>query len=782
MSVTGQDPADALTDAENSMVNAVAAGRVADLGGETVRAAVVRSFAFDAAYRAIVTSAGVRLRNGTIEGRLDLEGADFDAPMVLTRIFMSAEGQNGSLLLRDGRFRRLVANDCAFAAGIVADRARFDNGIMIGGGRIAGAILVRGSQIGSAMSIEGTLLGDGQTALLTAGAEIDGPLILRRARCFGEVRLQRARLRSGLRADDLTVSGDGALLHCDSARMDGDVQLTGARIEGPVRFENVHIGGGLDACRMTVVAASEGIQANGLVIAQSLDLSGAKITGLLALEGAEIGKGLRAEATEIDGGETAIAADVIRIGGNWEMPQARLVGQIRCPGARVHGQFRCTGIKLYGSDLAIRADGARIDGGCYFSRSLIVGTVRFPAAEIGNQFRFRGATLKSETGPALLANGATLKRDAELNDGFETIGGVWFDQTRIHGTLDLRASKIKSVFAAIPPAVPQISDVAASASPYTTAVSLIDTEIDRIEMPSHRAERPRGIVDLSRAKVGAYVDWAEAWPPASRGERNDVPDHLILDGFTYEHLENPAGRAPGSSHRRHDRAGDSRLQWLLAQRRDDVGERFKPQAWVYLSRQLAAQGLDRDARQIIIERRRRERRSRWSTRIGRAESLFLDWFALYGFNPWRSVMWMAAVIGLFAGVWAWAATECRTTGCFDERVFVTSKRDAFSAEKFTDRYPPFHALAYSFDVFVPFVSFGYEDHWRPNMRYGPIATMTLPNVPAFVGGETNREKIFADVTLTTGSILYVLVILQKLLGLVLTSVAVTGFTGLLRQD
>ena len=112
---------------------------------------------------------------------------------------------------------------------------------------------------------------------------------------------------------------------------------------------------------------------------------------------------------------------------------------------------------------------------------------------------------------------------------------------------------------------------------------------------------------------------------------------------------------------------------------------------------------------------------------------------------------MAAVIILFAGFWAWSASNCAKPGCFDETVFVTARRDAFSTERFTARYPAFHPLAYSFDVFVPFVSFGYEDHWRPNMSYGPIATWRLPHLPAFVGGETEKELIFADVTITMGA-------------------------------
>ena len=43
----------------------------------------------------------------------------------------------------------------------------------------------------------------------------------------------------------------------------------------------------------------------------------------------------------------------------------------------------------------------------------------------------------------------------------------------------------------------------------------------------------RGIVDLSRARVGAYVDWAATWPPPARGRANAKappvpPDHLVM--------------------------------------------------------------------------------------------------------------------------------------------------------------------------------------------------------------------------------------------------------------
>ena len=787
------------------LLAAIAQGRTVDLDGGRLDAVRLRDLilantatanAPGLAPACRITPFGVRIRNAEIVGRLDLEGADIPFPVVLSRVTMATGGQNGSILARDARIRRLNVSNSTLAGGIVADRAEFQNGIMIAGGRLGGPVAVRGSQIGGALAIEGTQFGDDRIALLTAGARIQGPLVLRRARAHGEVRLQRAILEAGLRADELSITGEAACLYCDAARITGDVILSGARIEGPASFDNTIVSGSFNAAELRLEAPREGFGAAGLEIGQSLDLSKAVIGGPLNLEGASIAKRFLAPGLEVDGGETAIAADIIRVGGNWEMPQARLVGQLQMPGAHVAGQLRLTGIRLFGSGLAVRGDGARIDGGVFCSRATVVGTVRFPAAAIGNQFRFSGATIKVDEGVAILAAGAQFRRDVEFNAGLQTIGGIVLDQARINGTLDVSQSRIRSLASAAAANAPPKAIAARRAADKDTSrpafddlgLSLVDADVDRLVLPARADERTRGILDLSRARVGAFVDWAAAWPsPAAHARRDktratDAPDHLVLDGFVYEHLENPSGQpfASAGSGRDATRVAERRIAWLAAQQPADTAARFKPQPWVYLSKQLAAQGLDRDARLVTIARRRRERRSRWTPALARWESRLLDWFALYGFNPWRTVMWMAAVVVLFAGVWSWAASQCVAPGCFDEQVFVTSKRDSFSDADFTKRYPAFHPLAYSFDVFVPFVSFGYEDHWRPAISHGPIATWRLPNLPTFLAGETAKDRIFAEVTVTTGGILYVLTILERILGLILTSLMVTAFTGLLR--
>lgn len=784
----------ALTDAERMLVAGVVAGDAVDLRRQTVRAAVLRDLILEARPGWTLPHAGLRLSRAIIDGCLDLEGSTLGKPILFWNSRFQGGGDRGAILVRDARLKRLGIHSSTVQGAIVADRAQVDSGIFLGGGLVTGVLQVRGADITGALAIEGTEIGDGKSAILAAGLRLSGPLILRRAKIKGEVAIPRAQLEAGIYGEDATFTVEGWALNGESARIAGDVLLERSTIAGAVRFANATIGGRLAADGLTLVAIPDAFQAGGVNVAQGLSLAGAKITGSVMLEGAEIGKMFRAEGLEVQGGQTAIAADVIRIGGNWDLARSRLVGQVSLPGADINGQLRLTEARLYGTDIAMRADGARIRGGVFMSRAIVFGLVRFPASEIGNQFRLRGATLKVDAGTALLASGSNFGRDVELDRGFQTVGAVVLDQVKIRGVLDLSGSRIVSV--ALSAAAPQVIAARRAREGYDEslderAVSLVDAEIDRLEMPQKAEERPRGIVDLTRAHVGAFEDYAAAWPPPASARAKDRSgrdiDHLVLDGFTYEHLSNPSGA--GSMRHRHarseDRVGEQRIAWLEGQQACDVHEHFKPQAWVHLGERLAAQGYHVDARTIAIARRRRESNSHSTTVGQRWQGRILDVFALYGYNPWRTVVWMAVIVLAFAAIFAVAARHCQLDGCLDESVFVVTNRDAYTPETFQRGYPEFHALAYSFDVFVPFVGFGYEDHWRPNLNWGPFAEFPLPDVTAIANGQWPRSggtDKSRSVAITFGGVLYVLTVIETLLGLILTSLAVTGFTGLLRSE
>ena len=72
-----------------------------------------------------------------------------------------------------------------------------------------------------------------------------------------------------------------------------------------------------------------------------------------------------------------------------------------------------------------------------------------------------------------------------------------------------------------------------------------------------------------------------------------------------------------------------------------------------LARRLSAQGYHDDAREIAIARRRQPATERFDRAPARLQDWLLDVFALYGFNPWRTVIWMGVLVLVFAGVWTW---------------------------------------------------------------------------------------------------------------------------------
>jgi len=788
-----------LSAAETAILTAVKDGKAADLNGERVRAEVIREIAFSRLGNIQASVFGLRIRNAKIVGQLNLDSCPFNNPLAFTRVEFVDVNNDIGLRLRDAYIKRLALHDVKIDGALVADRATFENGFLAERAKISGPVALGGARSGHAISFLDSSAGDGRFALSAAGMHADGSLVLRGSKFSGAVRLPRVKLGAGLDAVSTEIhlrsikaggdTGTETALDLESASVGGDLLLENAIIGASIAMENARIEGSIQATKCEVIANGGGWNMTGLNLDHSLSMEHARIKGVVRITGADIGKLLVANYITIDSGDTAIHADLIQIGGNFEMTNAQLFGQLRCPGADISGQMRLSESKIYGRELAIRGDGSQISGGCFFSRSSMIGLVRFPASQIGNQFRMRGATLKVETGPALMASGSHFARDVELNAGFEATGAVILDQTHIAGVCDLTGSRMRSAAIArfAKPKAEHRQMLRQDEIDNDQAVfSLVDARVGRLQLPILSDERPRGVVNLTRAHVGAYEDWASTWPPSfkqrTHDEKNQDIDHLVLDGFVYDHLVNPTGTGDVRHAYQRDRAGRIRAGWLDSQKRRDTKEYFRPQPWVQLAHRLAAQGLAGDARHIAILKRRRERGAYALTHITRWESRLLDWVALYGFNPWRTVLIGIAMLIIFTGVWSWASSRCEEVGCFDQRIFLMTNTDSYRAEKLSTLYPPFAPAGYAFDNLIPFLNFGYGDHWRPNVHYGPVATFDVPNIPLFVSGETDHKRIYVPLSITVGGFLSVIIIIQQLIGIVLISLIATGFAGVLRND
>ncbi len=838
-----------LFDAERRLIAAVAAGRRAELNGETIRAAIIRDLAVEIRDDWPVEPAGLRIYDAVIDGELDLEGCTVAKPLLFFRCRFGEDGDSTlRLQFRDTKLRRLGFYQCIIHGGLKADRSQVESAVFIQSSIVNGLVRFRGAEIGGSLSMEDTTFSNEETALVLDNAILGGPWLLRGSQVHGEIRLPGARITGGLLAEDARFSHketamiadgvqidgpwvmtrahlsgrlqmrgaemkgvlfqnahfDGAepAIVADGAHIDGEWSMGGAEIKGGLSMANSRILGRVHADGAQIRSGHHALTATGIYVRQGWQMNKATLVGNLRLDGAEIGKAFIANNLNIDTNHQAISANVIRVGGDWIMRGAKIKGSVRFPGADIEGQLALTESVIEGGVLAIRADGSRIRGGWFMGRAKITGRVRFPASVIGNQVRFRGSHFHVRIGPAIAMNGSTIKRDLMLNEGFKSDGGIAMDQTRIAGTVDLRGSKIRSALIARGGDDFKTWDQDDLNERYDrVALSLVDVQFDRLQMPEAADHRPLGIIDLSRASIGTYEDYAEAWPPAfskgraKSGERHrdsagrDI-DHLILDGLAYEHLENPSGHPADGEKLLNRNAAEMRVKWLAGQSGPALDQHFKPQAWVELARRLSAQGFHEDARQISIARRRWHRRSGSVRFRSQLQSTLLDLFALFGFNPWRTIAWMALFVLVFAGIWQGAAQYCEVPGCPGETVFVRSEYGRFSSDpvKREATYPEFNALAYSFDLFIPVISFGYQDYWRPNIRYGPFATVNIPNlvepIRKMLSPRPGQSAKAQPITfrLTWGGVLYILHVFEMIFGLVLTSLAVTGFTGLLRRD
>jgi hypothetical protein len=831
-------PGNDLTDAEHDLVRAICAGRRAEMKGQTVRASVLRELVIERRPQWVLPFAGISINDAVIEGALDLEGCSVDKPIIFLRCrFTPVPGERQALGLRDARLKRIALYDCTVNGAIKADRAFIESALFLTTSTVNGLVRLRGASIGEALAMDSSKIENpSETAILADGLRLGGPWIMRGCVVSGETRFAGARIGGGLlwedaqfRSPTVAINADGAMgegawvlrraqitgsvrarglavkaidaqnaaiaapaeaFNGRGADIASDFILDGAQIAGGILLGRARVGGELSARGAVIEGPGKdwALAAAGLTVDQGINLAGGLLKGGLSLAGARVGQGILANDVTIDGPGRAVEADVLHLGGNWIMRSGKIKGSIRFAGAQIDGQVAFTACEIDGGgDLAIRADGAKIEGGWFMGRATIKGLVRLPAARLGNEMRLRATSISVTGGPAIFANGVTIARELVLDGGFSSTGAIALDHAQIDGTIDLAGSRITSAKLVRGDApLSNNHDAVLDARYDELALSLVDARADRLVMPETEADRPRGIVDLSRAHVGSYEDIAAAWPPppnakgpdkrAMSSDGRDI-DHLILDGFIYEHLENPAGDPGGDQPKAKGERNAARMRtrWLEGQSTADLDRHFKPQAWMQLARRLSAQGYQDEAREIAIARRRRQRKGASEGRLAKLQNWCLDVFALYGFNPWRTVIWMFVFVLSFSAIWSMASTGCERADCKDETVFIMALKGNFGQDdsRSEANYPAFAPLAYSFDVFMPFVDFGFKGHWRPKLSYKPLAEIPAP------------QMIWRDqptVTITLGSLLYGLYVFEMILGLVLTSLAVTGFTGLLNTE
>ena len=273
--------------------------------------------------------------------------------------------------------------------------------------------------------------------LYLAGCKLDQPVTLRDAALSWLV-IEQCVL-PGVRADRATV---GTLTVADSLVTGnypgGTIRLDGARVAGDLRLDRTRVDNpGGPAIRATGLIADAGlsmeaVDARGTGPAGVVCLTRATVSGDLTMRGARL----------IARSGPAFSAPNMTVKGAARLDQGFAAtgtgehGAVCLTGADVAGELSLRGASLAnGSGPALAADQITVTGsmsmkgstwdGALFSASGAAGrgTVQLSRARIFGQLSLSGAVLTNGSGPALVADQATVRGDALLDGGFTATGG-----------------------------------------------------------------------------------------------------------------------------------------------------------------------------------------------------------------------------------------------------------------------------------------------------------------------------------------------------------------------
>jgi hypothetical protein len=496
-------------------------------------------------------------------------------------------------------------------------------------------------------------------------------------------------LRSLLVKHDWPVHEKGVQLH--GIRISGDLDLTSAVIAHPLILKDCFLD-------------SENFILLKYATIQRLDLIQCVLPG-------------------IHGDMLEVRKDLHLTGSYFSKPEALCLGR-----ATISGDFSLCGAKLWGAKdncNSIDADGISVGGsaslGDGFESS---GAVRMVGANIGGQLNFQGANLMGfdADGDSLCADELAVGGSLLIDKEFVSAGCVRLKSAKVggllscsgahlrgrnkkheslhigeisveddvllgkgftaSGTVVLRGARVAGSIKMLPQALAE--DVALLASGMRTGQHFT-------WLP---AESVKGAVDLQNASVrGLFDSWNERerghWPP---------PGKLQLSGFTYGRL---TGTYQGTAEERRD--------WIAkSPRKGD----FSSQPYEHLVNVYRQAGNDSDARTLAIARRRDLRTYGQLNRWRRFSNWLLDKTIKYGYQTWRALL---GLVVLYVITWAvfWVAQH-------DDAVMVpakpipSGKTIPTALECSEDYYTCFHPAGYALDLVVPVINVHQADNWRPN--------------------------------------------------------------------
>jgi len=409
----------------------------------------------------------------------------------------------------------------------------------------------------------------------------------------------------------------------------------------------------------------------------------------------------------------------------------RAEGEVRLAGATIGGDLDCSRGQFINKDKdALSADGVQIKGAFFLRNGFKAeGEVRLLGATIGGDLDCSGGQFINKKRKALSASTAQIDGSFFLRNGFRAEGEVQLIETTIRGSLNCNGGQfINKEGGALSADGAQIDGSIFLRDGFRAEgrVSLVSAIVEGWLIWKDVLKPNETTMDLRGAHVDILRDDPNSWPKSG---------NLYLHGFCYGEI---ADEAPVD--------GKKRIEWLRLQ---PLGH-FYLQPYEHLATVLSAKGHENAAKKVQIAKNVDRRRKGTMKPIAK----FFHWLLLggvvgYGYRTWNPLLVGLLLVGIGWGLFYGgerAGVIMRVEG--DEFVPVD---EAVSLVQ-----PHFYPLLYSFDTFLPVISFGHADLWAPN------------------------EAIKAPL-LNGGLVLSCYKWVLNVAGWVLTTLFIAGLTGIIRR-
>ena len=436
-------------------------------------------------------------------------------------------------------------------------------------------------------------------------------------------------------------------------------------------------------------------------------------------------KGVRVQGAYLRGDGPAGASGLDLEG--CDLPDDLLLAYCRIPDHLLLRSASLRNLYLNASHLGagLDADRLRATGGVFLRGEgktgspehrpfVAMGEVRLLGAKLGGSLACNGARLTAgETGMALNADGLEATGTVFLS-GLEATGEVRLPGAKLGGNLDCNGARLTAG---------ETGDSLFLQGARVTGVLFL-----------RAGAAVSGVLDLTEAEIGTITDDPACWPKAG---------DLVLNRCRYGAF---VGKSPVDAR--------SRIRWLSLQDAARFGQEFWPQPWEECARVLRAMGHEADARAVLIEKEKRQRKARRDRLRGRGDRLRAGWFAAwdwfmgattrYGREPLWALAWLA-------GVWLYGAAVFHDAHRADalkpnlpqiqraqewvlcgeavgEAVLTARSADplagrrapgesriaCFHRQPEGQAHPRFDAAVYSLDTLLPVVSLEMQSYWIPD--------------------------------------------------------------------